>query len=149
MVNPLPERRISENETSELTTEQRLTALEGKMGLIEALLAQKKQSDAVPVNDKEQAFVDEIDQVGIQDAVIICYRLRGAQTRDQVREVFEKWGKPYGNWFYGGNFSNRLLKKGILKVEGKNDAGQDIYALTMKGERLADEKLDKIVSSSD
>ena len=39
--------------------------------------------------------------------------------------------------------NNRLIKRGVIRVEGKNENGEDIYVITRKGERFADEKLRK------
>lgn len=56
-------------------------------------------------------------------------------------------GERLSNWFHGGNFNKRLVKKGIIRIDGKDNDGNDMYALTLKGEKIADELITEITKS--
>lgn len=86
----------------------------------------------------EQRIVEKVDKIGTQDLIVVALRLNSKQTKEQIKNVLSDWGKAYGNWFEGGNFSGRLVKKGLVKKDGPTDAGDDIFLLTKKGEIEAD-----------
>jgi hypothetical protein len=86
----------------------------------------------------EQRIAEKVDKIGTQDLIAVTLRLQPKQTKDQIKTVLSDWGKAYGNWFEGGNFSGRLVKKGLVKKDGRSDAGDDLFSLTKKGEIEAD-----------
>lgn len=59
----------------------------------------------------EQTLVKQVDTIPVQHIVVISLRLRRKQTREEIKKTLEDWGKVFGNWFKGGNFNNRLIKK--------------------------------------
>jgi hypothetical protein len=91
----------------------------------------------------DKRIAEKVDKIGTQDLIVVALRLNPKQTKDQIKSVLSDWGKAYGNWFEGGNFSGRLVKKGLVKKglvkkDGQGDAGDDLFALTKKGEIDAD-----------
>ena len=76
--------------------------------------------------------------------ILISLRIKNKQTREQIKKTLQDWGKVYGNWFDGGNFNGRLLKKNIVRKDGKNDNNDETYSLTKRGEFLADELIVKV-----
>lgn len=86
----------------------------------------------------EGRIAEKVDKMGTQDLIVIALRLNAKQTKNQIKSVLSDWGKAYGNWFEGGNFSGRLVKKGLVKKDGQEDAGDDLFSLTKKGEIEAD-----------
>ena len=102
----------------------------------------------IPQSDKLTQFCDivarDIDKFGTQQLIVALLRLTPAKTKPQLMAILEEIGKVYGNWFKGGNFNNRLLKAGVVKVAGEDENSEQVYSLTRKGEITADELLSKI-----
>jgi len=92
----------------------------------------------------EKIIVEKIGEIKIQHLVVISLKLNGKQTRDEIKKTLQDWGKVFGDWFGGGNFTNRLLKTNIVKSVGKNEKRKDLFSLTQKGELLAGERIEKI-----
>lgn len=92
----------------------------------------------------EKIIVEKIDEIKIQHLVVISLKLNGKQTKDEIKKTLQDWGKVFGDWFGGGNFTNRLLKTNIVKSVGKNEKGKDLFSLTQKGELLVGERIEKI-----
>jgi hypothetical protein len=82
--------------------------------------------------------------MGTQDLIMIALRQKPKQTKAQIREALNDWGKAYGSWFEGGNFSGRLVNKGLVKKDGATGAGEDVFSLTKKGEMEADGLMSKL-----
>ena len=55
--------------------------------------------------------------------------LNREQTKLEMRDTLANWGKTHGNWFEGGNFNNRLIKKSFVRSTTNNK-----YQLTKKGQ---------------
>jgi len=143
MLNEQSERR-TKGAKSEL--DERLTHMEARIAVLENML-QFKPNQQKPAGDKEAIVAGKVKDIGVQGCVILCYGLKGAQTRQQVMKTLDIWGKPYGSWFTGGNFNNRLLKRGILRPDGKNKDGEEIYCLTMNGQHTFEDKLQQLTKS--
>jgi hypothetical protein len=92
----------------------------------------------------EQLLVERIEGTGTQDLILLALRIKPKQTKAEIRAVLQDWGKAFGSWFDGGNFSGRLVKSGLVKKDGANDKGEEVFALTKKGEMEADELAKKI-----
>jgi hypothetical protein len=125
--------------------EERMSHMEARIAVLENLL-KSKPKELEPASSKEAIVAAKVKDIGVQDCVILCYGLKGAQTRQQVMKTLDIWGKPYGSWFTGGNFNNRLLKKGILRPDGKSEEGEEIYCLTMSGQHTFEEKLGEVTA---
>lgn len=82
----------------------------------------------------EQRIVEKVDDIGTQDLVLVALMQKPKQSKAQIRQILDDWGKAYGSWFEGGNFSGRLVKAGLVKKDGASDAGDDLFSLTKKGE---------------
>jgi hypothetical protein len=85
----------------------------------------------------EQRLAERVDEISTQDLIVVALRLKPNQRKEDLKMVLSDWGKVFGTWFEGGNFSGRLLKKGIVMKEGSGEEG-DIFRLTRKGELEAD-----------
>src|ERR1051325_8637228 len=92
----------------------------------------------------EQLLVERIEDTGTQDLILLALWIKPKQTKAEIRAVLQDWGKAFGSWFDGGNFSGRLVKSGLVKKDGANDNGEEVFALTKKGEMEADELAKKI-----
>jgi hypothetical protein len=126
--------------------EKRISELEARVSKLEGLAA--TSPGQTTHNDVEDALIDMIDDIGIQNLIILSLRLKGPATREQIRQTLDNWGKAYGSWFRGGNFNARLVDKGIVKLNSTTDNGGEIYALTKKGERVADQLTAEITSKT-
>lgn len=87
----------------------------------------------------EQRLAEKVDSIGTQDLILVAFRLKKPkQTKEEIKSILSDWGKAYGSWFEGGNFSGRLVKKGLVKKDGQNASDEDLFSLTKKGELEAD-----------
>lgn len=130
--------------------ERRVRDLEDRVAKLEALASNSAKSKQNTLSDIEDKLVEVIDDIGTQDLIIISLRVNGPQTREQIRKKLDDWGKAYGSWFSGGNFNARLIDKGVVKVDSTIDSGESVYALTKKGEKLADDRIAEIkISQTD
>jgi NAD(P)H-dependent flavin oxidoreductase YrpB (nitropropane dioxygenase family) len=109
-----------------------------------ASLEQAVFSQGKPARGLEQKIVEKVDELGTQDLIMLALRQNQKQTKAQIRQVLGDWGKAYGSWFDGGNFSGRLVNKGLVKKDGATDAGEDLFSLTKKGEMEADGLMAKL-----
>lgn len=76
--------------------------------------------------------------------IIISLKLNGKQSKEQIKNTLQDWGKVYGNWFEGGNFNGRLVKKNIVKKEeARDEKNEDLFSLTKRGEMMAEELIAK------
>jgi hypothetical protein len=92
----------------------------------------------------DQRIVEKVDDIGTQDLILVALMLTPKQSKAQIRQVLSDWGKAFGSWFEGGNFSGRLVKAGLVKKDGTSDAGEDLFSLTKKGEMEADNLVSKL-----
>lgn len=125
--------------------EGRIGDIERRLAKLEAALAGSPTS-AAKSSVLEARLVKSADKVNTQEMIIISLKLHGRQTREQIKSSLQDWGKVYGNWFEGGNFNGRLVKKNIVKKEDKNEKDEDLFSLTKRGELLADELIKKVTA---
>jgi hypothetical protein len=92
----------------------------------------------------EQLLVGKIEDMGTQDLILLSLLMRPKQTKAEIRATLQDWGKAFGSWFDGGNFSGRLVKSGLVKKDGANDKGEEVFTLTKRGKMEADELAKKI-----
>lgn len=92
----------------------------------------------------EQRIVEKVDDIGTQDLILVALMQNPKQSKAQIRQVLNDWGKAYGSWFDGGNFSGRLVKAGLVKKDGASDAGEELFSLTKKGEMEAGNLVSKL-----
>lgn len=97
-----------------------------------------------PARGLEQKIVEKVDDTGTQDLIMVALLQKPKQTKAQIREALDDWGKAYGSWFDGGNFSGRLVNKGLVKKDGSTGAGEDLFSLTKKGEMEAGNLVSKL-----
>jgi hypothetical protein len=124
--------------------ESRIGDIDRRLSKLEEILLGERQSQTTISNELEQRLVENADKMNTQEMIIISLRVNGKQTKEEVKKMLQDWGKVYGNWFDGGNFNGRLVRKNIVKKEGKNDKNEDLFSLTKRGEMLADELIIKV-----
>ncbi len=116
--------------------------LEKRVERLEGVVYKSKAAERQ--DDVTSRIVGSVDKIGTQDLIILALRIKPHQTKAEIRAMLDDWGKSYGSWFEGGNFSGRLIKKGFVKKAGQNKEGEELFLLTKKGELQADEYLSKI-----
>jgi methionine salvage enolase-phosphatase E1 len=124
--------------------ESRMGDIERRLSKLEEILQEERQSQTTISKELEQRLVENADKMNTQEMIIISLRVNGKQTKEEIKKMLQDWGKVYGNWFDGGNFNGRLVRKNIVKKEGKNDKNEDLFSLTKRGEMLADELIIKV-----
>ncbi|AIF84566.1 hypothetical protein NTE_02517 [Candidatus Nitrososphaera evergladensis SR1] len=92
----------------------------------------------------EQRIVEKVDDIGTQDLILVALLQNPKQSKARIRQVLNDWGKAYGSWFEGGNFSGRLVKAGLVKKDGSSDDGEELFSLTKKGEMEAGNLVSKL-----
>ncbi len=92
----------------------------------------------------EKHIVEKVDEIGTQDLVLVSLMQSPKQTKAQIRQSLNDWGKAYGSWFDGGNFSGRLVKAGLVKRDGSSNSGEELFSLTKKGEMEASNLISKL-----
>ena len=122
--------------------ESRIRDIESRLSKLEAALL-GTQSVTPRSSDLEAKLVENAEKLNTQEMIIISLKLHGKQTKEQIKTTLRDWGKVYGNWFEGGNFNGRLVKKNIVKKEDKNEKNEDSFSLTKRGDMLADELIAK------
>jgi hypothetical protein len=122
---------LSDLEKTVQDLEKRISRLE------QEVYGKKERSSGAAAAGFEHALVEKIDKIGTQDLILLALLQKPKQTKAEVRAVLADWGKAFGSWFEGGNFSGRLVKAGLVKKDGENEKGEDIFALTKKGEMEA------------
>jgi hypothetical protein len=115
--------------------EKTVADLEKRLARLEQAVYGNKE-DAKPAKGFEQKIVENIEGMGTQDLILLALQMQPRQTKAQIRAVLADWGKAFGSWFEGGNFSGRLVKAGLVKKDGQSD-GEDTFSLTKKGEMEA------------
>jgi hypothetical protein len=122
--------------------ESRISDIERRLSKLEAALI-GTQSVTPRYNDLEAKLVENAEKLKTQEMIIISLKIHGKQTKEQIKTTLQDWGKVYGNWFEGGNFNGRLVKKNIVKKEDKNEKNEESFSLTKRGDMLADELIAK------
>jgi hypothetical protein len=128
-------------EKDSISLEKRVEILETQLAELRNMIVASKPKLEQRIDERESVIIANIEDIGVQDAVKFSLRIKGPQTKQQIKDTLNSWGVPFRSWFDGGNFNNRLLKAGIVKVDGKTDDGEEIYSLTMNGERITDERI--------
>jgi hypothetical protein len=123
--------------------ESRISDIERRLSKLEAAL-QGTRSTALQSSDLEAKLVQNAEKLKTQEMIIVSLKLNGKQSKEQIKKTLQDWGKVYGNWFEGGNFNGRLVKKNIVKKEeAKNEKNEDLFSLTKRGEMMAEELIAK------
>jgi hypothetical protein len=123
--------------------ESRISDIERRLSKLEAAL-QGTGSTALQSSALEAKLVQNAEKLKTQEMIIVSLKLNGKQSKEQIKKTLQDWGKVYGNWFEGGNFNGRLVKKNIVKKEeAKNEKNEDLFSLTKRGEMMAEELIAK------
>jgi hypothetical protein len=123
--------------------EKTVADLEKRLARLEQAVYGNKEDAAGMAKGLEQKIVENIEKLGTQDLILLALKMRPSQTKAQIRAVLADWGKAFGSWFEGGNFSGRLVKSGLVRKDGQSD-GEDTFSLTKKGEMEASALADEI-----
>jgi hypothetical protein len=109
-------------------------------------------SDVMQIDTKNRLTEDEIichiDDIGTQEAVVLALYMNAELTKAELQDILRMWGKAYGSWFEGGNFNNRLVKKGFIRSVGQSEGTDTRFALTGKGRKKAEETITKLRTST-
>ncbi len=129
----------------------RIISLEKRVTALEVAENHRRESfgvhHTVVQKDSEDAdIISHLDDIGTQKAVILTFYPDFELTKVEVQNKLTVWGQTYGSWFTGGNFNNRLLKKGIIRAVGRSDGTDPKYALTGKGRNLAEDYISELRS---
>lgn len=133
------EKTVQELEKRVARLEQAVFATGGAGSSGEKALA---QAGSLPFDERK--VVGKIEEIGTQDLILLALLRRPRQTKAQIRDALSDWGKAFGSWFEGGNFSGRLVKAGLVKKDGESGDGEDTYSLTKKGEVDAEALVKKL-----
>jgi hypothetical protein len=121
--------------------EKTVADLEKRLARLEQAVYGKKEAGLA--SGFEQQLVEKIGEIGTQDLILLALQIKPKQTKAQIKAVLADWGKAFGSWFEGGNFSGRLVKSGLVKKDGESDS-EDVFSLTKKGEMEAAALMKKI-----
>ena len=139
--------RNGENNNDLSAIIQRLESLEKRVSNLENHNKSKiEEIKFDKLNVVEKKLVDKIDSIGTQNLIIIALKIKPRQTKDDLESLLLKWGskKTIHGWCGGGNFSTRLLDKGIVINDGKNSNNADCFSLTkIRGMKVADALFEK------
>lgn len=127
------------------TYENKSLSLEERVARLEKIVLRGDYS-AKKDGNIEKLLVENVEKISTQNLVVLVLKLKPKQTKIEMKKMMEDFGKIVGNWFRGGNINNRLIKKSLIKKDGKNDKNENLFSLTKKGERLAEELIEKIKS---
>lgn len=118
-------------------------SLEERVARLEKIVLSEYYSPKKP-DSIEKLVIDNVDDISTQHLVVIALSLKSKQSKQNIKNILEDWGKAIGNWFQGGNMNNRLVKTGIIKKDGTNDKKEDLFSLTGKGKNIAKKLIEKI-----
>ena len=121
--------------------ENRVADREKKLARLEQAVYGKNEASLA--KGFEQLLVEKIAEAGTQDLIVLALQIKPKQTKAEIKAMLADWGKAFGSWFEGGNFSGRLVKSGLVKKDGESD-GEEVFALTKKGEMEAAALMKKI-----
>ena len=121
--------------------ENKVADLEKRLARLEQAVCGKKETGLA--KGFEQQLVEKIEETGTQDLIVLALQIKPKQTKAEIKTVLADWGKAFGSWFEGGNFSGRLVKSGLVKKDGESN-GEDVFSLTKKGELEAAALVKKI-----
>lgn len=120
---------------------ERLQEIEERLSKLESVIF--SENSISDVSNTEKLIIKRISDLKVPELIILALQLRN-QTKNELKQSLQDWGKPFGNWFCGGNFTQCLVKANIIKSIEKNETNKDIYSLTKKGSIMAEELLEKI-----
>lgn len=120
----------------------RIDSIEERLARIEKIILEGNLSSKR--NDIERLLIDNIDKISMHHLVVISLYLNTNQTREEISNILEDWGKDVGKWFQK-NYFDALLKKKIVKKR-RDDGNENRYSLTGKGENAADEIIEQLIS---
>jgi hypothetical protein len=125
--------------------EKKIMSVEARLSKLEdAILRGNPTASQTRAEGLETRLIERAGKINTQEMILISLRIKDKQTREQIKKTLQGWGKVYGNWFDGGNFNGRLLKKNIVWKGGMDDSNDETYSLTKRGEFLADELIAKV-----
>ncbi|MEX0657406.1 MAG: hypothetical protein WD154_07685 [Nitrosopumilaceae archaeon] len=93
------------------TVEDRLLNLEEKVSKIEKQLkniVEEKPRNLTNLGMFEKKLSEKTDDINTKDLVLICLKLKQKQTKLQIENTVESWGRPARSWFKTNNFKVRL-----------------------------------------
>ena len=110
---------------------------------------QKLESNKIEVqslSNTEAKLLEIINDIKPQDLVVIVLRLNVNFSKNEIKKTLQDCGcdKKTMGWFNGGNFNKRLIDKGIIISNTKNEKNKDVFSLSkIKGIKKANEIFQK------
>lgn len=113
-------------------------------------------NNKIPANAKKDApqqsqiskkIASNIKKLKVSQLAILALTVYGDQTRSQIKDKIENWGKPVTQSF-PDNFSRDFLKTGLMREVGRSDDGDVIYGLTERGKVESEKILNELEGDS-
>jgi DNA-binding transcriptional ArsR family regulator len=120
----------------------RIDSIEERLARIEKIILEGNYRSGKR-NDVERLLIDNIGKIPMQHLVVVSLYLNTKQTKEEISNSLEDWGKNVGRWFQKNHFDG-LLKKKIIKKHRENR--NERYSLTRKGENVADKIIEQLIS---
>ena len=117
------------NEERITSLEERITSLEERITPLEERINNELTVSSNSLDVFEQTLIEKIEQISIPSLIMLSLFLNREQTKLEIQRTLTNWGRACGNWFRGGNFNNRLIKKLFVRSTTNNK-----YQLTKKGQ---------------
>ena len=120
---------------------------------VETLEQVKRSEKSSSTNSSklQKLMTEQISSLKPQDLVVQILYAKPKQTKAEIQNKFQSLGatKKMINWFSGGNFRQRLMNKGFVFEDGKNESGKNLYSLTEgKGVQKALSIIEKLQSNN-
>ena len=146
-------------QTSELRNsiefEKKLESLEKKMNArmdrLEAMLSGAGSTHSIEKQSREttdDVIAKNVNGKFVKNAILFALLEEDRQSKTQIQKKLERLGVPYGSWFTGGNFKQRLVRTGIVVEDGKNENGEQLFSLSIRGKTITKEMFEAIKNKS-
>lgn len=111
---------------------------------VDEIIQKVKAKENPKLESFDVQLANKIDDMSIPELFIILLRTKHSQTKSEVSDTLTKIGKDISSWLSGGNFSKRLIKKGLVTKVGKTENNEELFSLTIRGMILAEKLIDEI-----
>jgi len=110
---------------------------------VSALEKRLKQSSSVKQFELSTNVIKKIDKIPTKDLILVLLKMSVNQSINDLKQNLLKLGW-IEDTFFKKNFSASLIKKGLISKTGTDAKKKDQYSLTLKGEILSKELLQKL-----
>lgn len=123
--------------------ENRVNVLEKELESLLSKISVNNFNHTDPSNEIPRNIIKNIEHIPTRDLVLMLLRMNPNQTINQLEIHLKKIGWIKDS-FFKKNFGTALTKKGLIQPSEKNTGKKDIFALTLKGEFIADNILERL-----